>query len=94
MDTREMMISKVKKGREPYCFVQGWIRATDTLPKALLDELKFEIMKGLGLKNAQSWYRRLRGDVIPSVAEADMIREVFSRYGIGEGMVFGIPSDF
>ena len=81
MDTREMMISKVKKGREPYCFVQGWIRATDTLPKALLDELKFEIMKGLGLKNAQSWYRRLRG-------------EVFSRYGIGEGMVFGIPSDF
>lgn len=41
-----------------------------------------EIMAALGITTRPNWSRRLKGEVVPKVTEAEAIEAIFARYGV------------
>ncbi len=61
-----------------YSFEKGW----NKVPIGQSQRIKKKIMDGLKIKSRGSWSNRLRGVVVPSIAEYEYIESVFKEIGI------------
>jgi hypothetical protein len=43
-----------------------------------------DIMNALGITTRPNWNRRLKGEVVPKVTEAEAIEAIFAKYGVKE----------
>jgi hypothetical protein len=66
------------KGEKKFPFKKGY----DKVPGGMQPELKVELMKGLNIKTRAAWLKRLRGEVEPTVSEAQLIEKIFRKHGI------------
>ena len=64
----------------PHSFRRGY----EQLKKGEYLEVRREIMEALNITTEMSFYNRLNGKVIPKVTEAEIIEEIFARYGVIE----------
>lgn len=46
--------------------------------------VRAEIMQALGITTRPNWNRRLKGEVVPKVTEAEAIEAIFAKYGVKE----------
>lgn len=63
-----------------FSFKKGWgqVKNID------MPVVRKKIESALGIRNRNSFYNRLNGDVEPKVSEAKAIESIFSEYGITE----------
>jgi hypothetical protein len=76
---------KMVRPSTEYSFKKGFL----LIPIGAADEVKKEIMSALRITTRTSWSKRLRGLVIPKVDEAELIEEIFAKYGIKKADVWG-----
>ena len=63
-----------------FSFKKGWGQVQQKDSK----EVRERIEKCLGIRNRNSFYNRLNGDIEPKVSEAKSIEVIFADYGITE----------
>lgn len=61
-----------------YSFLKGW----DNLKQRDVDSAKQELMDALNIKSDATFYRRLRGQIVPTIEESTQVLNVFKKYGI------------
>lgn len=61
-----------------YSFLRGW----NDLKLRDVNAAKEDIMSALGIKSNATFYRRLRGQIVPTIEEYDGIIEIFKKYGV------------
>lgn len=80
-------MGKVKKKRlsrnfaeiDPkFSFLKGW----GDLKQRDVDVAKRELMETLKIKADATFYRRLRGQIVPTVEEYNQVLDVFKKYGV------------
>ena len=64
--------------KDKYSFERGWSQ------RRVMDEesIKSEIMAVCRINNRNSWYARLKGNIIPRMDEKEEIEEIFAKRGI------------
>lgn len=61
-----------------HSFLKGW----NDLKLRDVNAAKEDIMSVLGIKSNATFYRRLRGQIVPTVEEYNQVLEVFKKYGV------------
>lgn len=61
-----------------YSFLKGW----DNLKQRDVDCAKQDLMNALNIKSNATFYRRLRGQIVPTIEEHDSIIGIFKKYGV------------
>lgn len=61
-----------------YSFLKGW----DNLKQRDVDSAKQDLMDALNIKSDATFYRRLRGQIVPTIEESTQVLNVFKKYGI------------
>lgn len=76
---RKKKISRNFADMDPkYSFLKGW----DDLKQRDVDSAKQELMDALNIKSDATFYRRLRGQIVPTLEEYTQVLNVFKKYGI------------
>jgi hypothetical protein len=75
------------KAEKKYPFKKGY----DKVPGGIQPNVKAELMKVLNIKTRAAWLKRLKGEVEPTVSEAQNIEKVFRKHGITDIWGAGKP---
>lgn len=74
------------KGDQRFAFKKGYNRIAGG------DQLRFraELMERLDIRNAVSFYVRMRGEIIPRVTDVEVIEELMQKYGVKKSEIWGM----
>ena len=70
--------ASVAEGATRWSFRRGWLQ----LRQQDVPEARQKLMTALGFTAERTWYKRLEGEVEPTVTQFETIERVFAEYGI------------